>query len=104
VGLNVPGYAGDFLPVITPNGNNLYLSDFGYVLQTDNTIPQNLIELYDPPAALSLASPVSSSAKKKAENRGPHRLWSQRQVRTNEQRTGPASVFHGKPTLHSSKQ
>jgi hypothetical protein len=104
VGLNVPGYAGDFLPVITPNGNNLYLSDFGYVLQTDNTIPQNLIELYDPPAALSLASPVSSSAKKKAENRGPLRLWSQRQVRTNEQRTGPASVFHGKPTLHSSKQ
>lgn len=63
VALNVVGYALDLLPAVTPSSNDLYVADQGLLVQVDNTVPQNVIELYDPPAALSLVSPVGSSAR-----------------------------------------
>jgi len=56
VGLNVVGE--DDLSVvsaITPGTNSLYLAVEGTTIQFDNTVPENSIELYSPPAALSYA-------------------------------------------------
>jgi hypothetical protein len=59
----------DLVPAITPVMNNLY-TDVGdgpgesEVVQLDITIPQNSIELYFPPAALSNASPITGDLSK----------------------------------------
>lgn len=99
VALNVVGYAFDFLPVITPNGNNLYVSDQGYLMQVDNTIPQNVIELYDPPAALSLATPVYASSLWSGRNQRVPGQRSQRKAPVNPQRARPNGLFYAKPNL-----
>lgn len=45
--------------VITPSPSNLYLAVEGVTTQLDNSVPQNSIELYFPPAALSNAVPIT---------------------------------------------
>ncbi len=60
MGLNVVSpYALDVVSVITPGQNNLYSAVIDELIQLDNAIPQNSIELYFPPAALSNATPIT---------------------------------------------
>lgn len=60
MGLNVVSpYGLDIVSVITPGQNNLYSAVIDELIQLDNTIPQNSIELYFPPAALSNATPIT---------------------------------------------
>lgn len=59
----------DLVPAITTSLNNLYTSVFdgageSEVVQLDITIPQNSIELYFPPAALSNAAPITGDLSK----------------------------------------
>ncbi len=62
--LNVVGNFDDTVTVITPTANSLLLAVQGTVVQMDNSVPQNSIELYYPPAALSLAYPIDDAAKR----------------------------------------
>jgi hypothetical protein len=60
MGLNIVSpYVLDIVSVITPGQNNLYSAVIDELIQLDNTIPQNSIELYFPPAALSNATPIT---------------------------------------------
>jgi hypothetical protein len=52
--LNVLGNVDDTVTAITPSGSSLFLSVEGTVVRMDNSVSQNSIELYYPPAALSL--------------------------------------------------
>jgi hypothetical protein len=64
MGLNVVSpYGLDVVSVITPGQNNLYSAVIGELIQLDNTIPQNSIELYFPPAALSNATPITGDVR-----------------------------------------
>jgi hypothetical protein len=51
----------DIVAVITPGTSNLYLAVQGVTVQLDNTVPENSIELYYPPAALSEGYPISDN-------------------------------------------
>ena len=57
--------------VITPGPSNLYLAVQGVTLQLDNTVPQNSIELYYPPAALSNALPITDAVSRDRSTRIP---------------------------------
>ena len=62
-------YGLDLVPAITPLMSNLYTDVFdgageSQVVQLDITIPQNSIELYFPPAALSNATPITGDLSK----------------------------------------
>jgi hypothetical protein len=60
MGLNVVSpYGLDVVSVITPGQNNLYSAVIDELIQLDNAIPQNSIELYFPPAALSNATTIT---------------------------------------------
>jgi hypothetical protein len=64
MGLNVVSpYGLDVVSVITPGQNNLYSAVIDELIQLDNTIPQNSIELYFPPAALSNATPITGDVR-----------------------------------------
>jgi hypothetical protein len=52
-------YGLNVVSVITPGKNNLYADVIDELIQLDNTIPQNSIELYFPPTALSNAAPIT---------------------------------------------
>lgn len=47
---------------ITPGTNNLYMAAGGVTVQLDNTVPQNSIELYYPPPALSEGYAIGDAA------------------------------------------
>lgn len=57
---------GDDISVVSPSGNQLFLAANGIVVEYDNALPQNSIELYNPPAALaqSLAAPSARKLSK----------------------------------------
>jgi hypothetical protein len=60
MGVNVVSpYGLDIVSVITPGQNNLYSGVIDELIQLDNAIPQNSIELYFPPAALSNATTIT---------------------------------------------
>ncbi len=60
MGLNVVSpYALDIVSVITLGQNNLYSAVIDELIQLDTAIPQNSIELYFPPAALSNATIIT---------------------------------------------
>jgi hypothetical protein len=70
LGLNVVSpYGLDVVSVITPGQNNLYTAVIDELIQFDNTIPQNSIELYFPPAALSHATIITSDDLRTAKTR-----------------------------------
>jgi hypothetical protein len=72
VGFNVVGQDDlDYVAVITPAGNDLYLSVEGMTMQLDNTVPQNSIELYFPPAALSYAIQITGGVVHSGASRNP---------------------------------
>jgi len=50
---------GDDISVVSPSGSQLFLAANGIVVEYDDALPQNSIELYNPPAALaqSMAAP-----------------------------------------------
>jgi len=55
----VSPYGLDVVSALTPGRDNIYADVIGEMIQIDNTIPQNSIELYYPPAALSYATPIT---------------------------------------------
>jgi hypothetical protein len=78
--LNVVGGPGDTVAVINPGASSLYLAVQGTVVQLDNSIPQNSIELYYPPAALSIAYPISDGAKRNGRAGNPKLEWMSRRI------------------------
>ena len=63
VALNVVGSQDiDIVSVITPGTTTLYLAVQGVTMQLENSVPQNSIELYYPPPALSVAYPIIDAA------------------------------------------
>jgi hypothetical protein len=50
----------DIVSAITVGQNNIYADVVGDLIQLDNTVPQNSIEQYLPPAALSYATQITS--------------------------------------------
>jgi hypothetical protein len=68
----------DIVSVITPGTNSLFLAVQGVTTQLENSIPQNSIELYYPPAALSIAVSVGDVARRKAITGNPKLEWMSR--------------------------
>jgi len=62
--MNVVGNVDDTVPVISPTAGSLFVADQGNVVKMDNSVPENSIELYYPPAALSLAYPNNEENKR----------------------------------------
>ena len=62
--LNVVGNVDDTVTAIIPSRSSLFLSVAGNVVQMDNSVPQNSIELYYPPAALSLPYSLNGGDKR----------------------------------------
>lgn len=54
----------DVVSAITPVANNLYVAVQGVTLELGNTVPENSIELYYPPAALSVGFPITGGVKR----------------------------------------
>jgi hypothetical protein len=54
---------GDDISVVSPSGSQLFLAANGIVVEYDNALPQNSIELYNPPAALAQSSAAPSARK-----------------------------------------
>jgi len=80
--LNVVGNVDNTVSVITPSAGSLFLAVEGTLVQMDNSVPQNSIELYYPPAALSLAYPNDDAAKHGGRNGNPKLEWMSRRSAT----------------------
>jgi hypothetical protein len=80
--MNVVGNVDDTVPVITPNASSLFLADQGTVVKMDNSVPENSIELYYPPAALSLAYPDNDEDKRIGNTGNPKLEWMSRRKAT----------------------
>jgi hypothetical protein len=65
----VSPYGLDVVSVITPGQNNLYSAVFDELIQLDNTTPQNSIDLFFPPAALSNAMTITPGDLRTAKTR-----------------------------------
>jgi hypothetical protein len=78
VAINILGAALETVAAITPSPSTLYVAVQGVTVQLDNSVPENVIELYYPPAALSLASPITTGVEPSNVNlklqRRPHHL------------------------------
>jgi hypothetical protein len=80
--LNVVGNVDNTVSVITPNGSSLLLAVQGTVVQMDNSVPQNSIELYYPPAALSLPNSINGGDKRNRITGNPKLEWMSRRSAT----------------------
>jgi hypothetical protein len=90
MGLNVVSpYALDIVSVMTPGQNNLYSGVIDELIQLDNAIPQNSIELYFPPAALSNATTITGDLRKAKTRRDIISAIAKRMF-TNRNRSGAA--------------
>jgi hypothetical protein len=83
----------DLVPAITPVMNNLYTDvadgeGESEVVQLDVTIPQNSVELYFPPTALSNAMPITTGNLSKAKTRRDVILEMAKQQSSNRNRAG----------------
>lgn len=76
--LNVVGNVDFTVTAITPGATNLFLAAQGTVVQMDNSVPQNSIELYYPPAALSLPYPINGGDKRNRLTGNPKLEWMSR--------------------------
>jgi hypothetical protein len=83
--LNVVGNIDDTVTTINPNGSSLFLAVQGAVVRVDNSVPQNSIELYYPPAALSLPYPINGGNKSNRITGNPKLEWMSRRSATSEQ-------------------
>jgi hypothetical protein len=59
----------DVVTAITPAANALFVAVQSMTIQTDNTVPQNSIELYYPPEALSYSIPITPGDRPTGPNR-----------------------------------
>lgn len=73
----------DVVSVISPGTGNLYLAVQGVTTQLENSVPQNSIELYYPPAALSTAVSIDDAAKHYWIRGNPKLEWMSRRSATN---------------------
>jgi hypothetical protein len=86
VAIDLVGYSDlDVVAVITPGAGSLYLADQGAITKLENSVPQNSIELYYPPAALSLAYPLTDSARQSTTRGNPKLEWMSRRPTKNAQ-------------------
>ena len=76
--LNVVGGDLDTIAVVTPGASSLYLAVQGTVVKLDNSVPQNSIELYYPPAALSVAIQIGDAAMRNGTIGNPKLEWMSR--------------------------
>jgi hypothetical protein len=83
--LNVVGNVDFTITAITPSTSTIFLAAQGTVVQMDNSIPQNSIELYYPPAALSLPYPNNSGDKRSRFTGNPKLEWMARRSATSAQ-------------------
>jgi hypothetical protein len=83
IAINVVGAGLETIAVISITASNLYLAVVGVTLQLDNSIPQNSIELYYPPAALALAVPITDDAVRRGITGNPKAAWMSRRSATN---------------------
>ena len=96
--LNVVGNVEYTVSAITPSASSLFLAVQGTVVQMDNSIPENSIELYYPPAALSL--PVSDVVKREGATSNPKLGWRSRRSPANAHTPNRFGVVrHGTPQL-----
>ncbi len=65
----VSPYALDVVSALTVGQNNIYADVISEQIQLDNTVPQNSIELYFPPTALSNATQITGDSGRKAGHR-----------------------------------
>ena len=79
----------DTVAAISPAAGSLYLAVQGAVVRMDNSIPQNSIELYYPPAALSYPVPIGDAAKRSRMTGNPKLAWMSRRSATNAPTPGP---------------
>jgi hypothetical protein len=74
-------------------------------VQMDNSIPQNSIELYYPPAALSIAYPIGDVAKRNGRITGNPKLeWMSRRSATNAHTPNRFGVEQNNSGTYSPKQ
>jgi len=83
IAINVVGAGLEPVAVISTTASNLYLAVVGVTVQLDNSIPQNSIELYYPPAALSLAVSITDDARCSGITGNPKMEWMSRRSSTN---------------------
>lgn len=84
VALNVAGGGGAIVSSMTSYANSLYSAVLGFPMELDNSVPQNMIELDYPPAALILASPITDDIKEPIGN--PKLRWKTQSIRPNARR------------------
>ncbi len=95
---------GDIVSVITPGANSLYLAVQGVTTQLENSVPQNSIELYYPPAALSIAVPIGDVAKRNGTGGNPKLEWMSRRSATNAHNPDRFGVVRHESGTYSPKQ
>jgi hypothetical protein len=79
--LNVLGGGGAIVSVITTDASSLYAAVLGFPTELDISVPQNVIELDYPPAALSEATPITDDIKQPIGN--PKLRWKKQHLRPN---------------------
>jgi len=94
----------DIVSVITPGTSSLYLAVQGVTTQLDNSVPQNSIELYYPPAALSIAYPISDAAKRNEITGNSKLEWMSRRSATNAHTWDRFGVVRHEKGTYSPKQ
>ena len=80
---NVVGNVDDTVSMIAPSVSSLFLAVQGTVVKMDNSIPENSIELYYPPAALTYIYPPGDVAKRNGITRNPKLEWMSRRSAAN---------------------
>jgi hypothetical protein len=80
---NVVGNVDDTVSMIAPSVSSLFLAVQGTVVQMDNSIPENSIELYYPPAALTYIYPPGEVAKPNWVTGNPKLEWMSRRSAAN---------------------
>ena len=76
IALNVLGTDDtDIVSAITPGASSLYLAVQGVTTQLENSVPQNSIELYYPPAALSIATAITDEVRRNGRTGNPKLEW-----------------------------
>jgi hypothetical protein len=98
--LNVVGNVDYTVSKITPNASSLLLAVQGMVVKMDNSIPQNSIDLYYPPAALTYIYPPGDVAKRDGITGNPKLEWMSRRSPANTHTVNRFGVVqHGTPQL-----
>lgn len=85
------GDAQGYVTAISPGTNTLYLAVEGGVVAMDNSIPENSIELYYPPAALEYPVPMAAAMRARRDA-NPKKIWMGRPSTKQAGKASPAWV------------